>query len=161
MSKHILPKFQKQQTTTTTLTRKAVWKAVCAPSLCCNDCIRGRISDVINSRVYWDTFIRSNLSVIHDVSMKKRLFYFKNCHTCVHHLNLSMCIPIYGIVAIKGKEKQMFGFIANSEAVATIDIVERNYNQTWRKQTNCFRCVHTVQQISCICMCIFLFQIYL
>ena len=157
MSKHILPKFQKPQTTTTTLTRKAV----CAPSLCCNDCIRGRISDVINSRVYWDTFIRSNLSVIHDVSMKKRLFYFKNCHTCVHHLNLSMCIPIYGIVAIKGKEKQMFGFIANSEVVATIDIVERNYNQTWRKQTNCFRCVHTVQQISCICMCIFLFQIYL
>ena len=42
-------------------------------------------------------------------------------------------ISINGIVAIKDKEKQMFGFIANSEGVATIDIVERNYNQTWRK----------------------------
>ena len=56
-------------------------------------------------------------------------FYFKNCHTCVRHWNLSMYNPINGIVAIKDKEKQMFGFIANSEGVATVDIVKRNYNK--------------------------------
>ena len=76
--------------------------------LCCNGCIRGRIPDVINSRVYKSAMQKRCINE-ETTSLTGTII------ACLRHWNFSVYISIHGILAIKDKDKQMFKFIAKQK----------------------------------------------
>ena len=98
--------------------------------LCCNGCIRGRIPDVINSRVYKSAMQKRCINE-ETTSLTGTII------ACLRHWNFSVYISIHGILAIKDKDKQMFKFIAKQKKTKTNQCI---YNKLfiWIADTQSF-----------------------